>query len=100
MEQTCNCLDICECLSGCCKKFCDSPLCEHDLYECICNIMCDFCIKEEIEELEKLEEEATIKKRKLENDENEYDADADSDNDNEESIKPPLKKMRFTIYTL
>lgn len=102
MENFCNCLDLCKCLGGCCKKFCGSPECEHEVYECICYALCDFCKKEKIEELAKLEieNENFTKKRSYNKDDDSDEYDADDDSDSEDNVKQPIKKMRFNIYNL
>ena len=105
MLYSCNCLNICTCLGGCCKEFCGSGSCDHDIHECICGALCDFCKNEELEELANLKEckatekeenssKETSNKRKLEEDE--YDADDDSDE--EEPVNPPPDKKIRTIY--
>ena len=113
MENPCTCLDLCTCLAGCCKQNCDSHSCEHEIYECICDILCKFCTIEELEEkLFKNKIETSNNKRKIEEDDEDdtnnslntssnYDAyDSDSEEPINPSVKLPVKKLRFTIYTL
>ena len=45
MDISCSFLDICKCLGGCCKQLCDNPDCDHEVYECICYALCNFCKK-------------------------------------------------------
>ena len=73
---------------------CDSPCCDHEVYECECGKLCDFCKKEELEE-KAIEKKFEISNNKRKIDEDEYYADDDSDD--EEPEKLPIKKMRFNI---
>ena len=49
MSNPCSCLDLCKCFGGCCKKYCGNPVCDHETYECVCGAKCDYCKKEEKE---------------------------------------------------
>ena len=120
MECTCY-HDMCVCIGGCCVDFCGSPACEHDTYECICKIMCDFCklenllenlMDDEVQNLvegklfEELSIHTSMKRKSYEDDaydDEVYDADDDSDDADDgeseysysEHINIPLvKKIR------
>ena len=41
--MTCTCIDICECLGGCCKYLCGEHVCDHEKHECNCGNICGFC---------------------------------------------------------
>ena len=107
MVNPCTCLNLCTCLGGCCKEFCGDPSCDHEVYKCHCGAVCDFCMKEENEELARIERNKEQKenssseqfnKRKFEDEEDDYDADDDSDD--EAPIEPPHPKKKRSIYDL